>query len=84
MKTANSTYGLTKVDLSFKKSHNENGIPICCMTCAKWSFSGGKACGVDDYTIPCPKWEIAIYYATSKEVNNEPFISEADGESQAR
>ncbi|MBO7132412.1 hypothetical protein J6V85_04145 [Candidatus Saccharibacteria bacterium] len=70
---------MKKTDLDFKDTHDSNGIPICCMTCAKWSFSGGKTCGVDDYTIPCPKWKISKYYATSKEVNNEPILSKADG-----
>ena len=82
MKTANSTYGLTTVDLSFKESHNENGIPICCMTCAYWSFGGGKTCGLKgEIKTPCKLWKISKYYATSKEVNNEPILSKADGES---
>lgn len=84
MKTANSVYGLTTVDLSFKEAHNENGIPICCMTCSKWSFRSGRTCGDSVYTVPCKDWEISEYYATSKEVNDEPIFSEAHGESQAR
>ena len=62
---------MKKTDLSFKDSHDENGIPICCMTCEKWSFSGGKSCGVDDYTIPCPKWQVSKYYANKKYYTDE-------------
>ena len=72
---------MKKTDLSFKDTHNSNGIPICCMTCAKWSFSGGKTCGLKgEIKTPCKIWKFPIII---KEVNNEPFISEADGESQA-
>lgn len=85
MKTANSAYGLTKVDLSFKDTHDSNGIPICCMTCAYWSFGGGRTCGVDlskEFKPVCESWKISKYYANSKEVNNESILSEAHGESE--
>lgn len=81
MKTANSIYGHTTVDLSFKESHNENGIPICCMTCAYWSFGGGRTCNVEELKPICDSWKISKYYATSREVNDEPIFSKADGES---
>lgn len=81
MKTANSAYGLTKVDLSFKDTHDSNGIPICCMTCAHWAFRNGRDCNIKDPGTLCKSWEISKYYATSKEVNNEHIISEAHGES---
>ena len=73
---------MKKTDLDFKDTHDKNGIPICCMTCAKWSFSGGKTCGLKgEIKTPCKIWEVSKYYKGGK---NEHIISEADGESQAR
>ena len=73
---------MKKTDLSFKDTHDENGIPICCMTCAKWSFSGGKTCGLKgEIKVPCKLWEVSKYYKGGK---NEPILSEAHGESKAR
>lgn len=73
---------MKKTDLNFKDTHDENGIPICCMTCAYWSFGGGRTCDVDlskEFKPVCDSWEISKYYANSKEENNEPILSKADG-----
>ena len=60
----------TKI-LDPKETHNENGIPKCCMTCAHWSFRYGRDCNtnVDDlikYSKVCPEWEISEYYKGGK------------------
>ena len=55
-------------DLDFKDTHDKNGIPICCTTCAKWSFSGGKTCGLKgEIKTPCKVWEISDYYKGGKQ-----------------
>lgn len=58
---------MKKTDLTFKDTHDENGIPICCMTCAKWSFAGGKACELKgEIKVPCKIWECSKYYKGGK------------------
>ena len=76
MKTANSLYGLTTVDLSdldFKDARDENGIPICCMTCAKWSFGRGRSCEVDPRTTynVCPSWVCSKHYKGGSNGSNQ-------------
>ena len=68
----------------FKESHDENGIPICCMTCAYWSFGGGRTCKSIEAKAVCTEWKISKHYAASKEENDEPILSKAHGESQTR
>lgn len=59
---------MKKTNLNFKDTHDENGIPICCMTCAKWSFSGGKTCGLKgEIKTPCKIWEVSKYYKGGKQ-----------------
>lgn len=70
---------MKKTDLSFKDTHDENGIPICCMTCDYWSFGGGRSCGSIEPKAVCNDWKISKYYATSKEVNNDSILSKTDG-----
>ena len=59
---------MKKTDLSFKDTHDEHGIPICCMTCKYWSFGGGRSCGEDPRTTykVCPKWEVSKHYKGGK------------------
>ena len=77
---------MKKADLNFKDSHDENGIPKCCMTCAHWSFRYGRDCkvNVDDlikYNKVCSSWEISEHYKGGK---HEPILSEAASESEKR
>ena len=54
---------MKKTDLDFKDTYDKNGIPICCITCAKWSFSVGKTCGLKgEIKMPCKIWEVSKYY----------------------
>jgi len=58
---------MKKTDLSFKDTHDEDGIPICCMTCEKWTFGGGKKCGLKgEIKSPCKLWEKSKYYKGGK------------------
>ena len=59
------------MDLSFKTTHDENGIPICCMTCAKWSFAKGKSCDCLDVIPPCSEWVKAKYYEGGTNGSNQ-------------
>lgn len=71
---------MKKQDFDFKDSHNENGIPICCMTCEKWSFSGGKTCGLKgEIKVPCKLWKISKHYKGGK--SHESIQREADRKS---
>ena len=58
---------MKKTDLNFKDTHDESGIPICCMTCEKWTFGGGKKCGLKgEVKLPCKLWEKSKYYRGGK------------------
>ena len=58
---------MKKTDLNFKDTHDENSIPICCMTCEKWTFGGGKKCGLKgEINLPCKLWEKSKYYKGGK------------------
>lgn len=58
---------MKKTDLDFKDTHDENGIPICCMTCAHWTFRSGRNCNIKDPKAPCKSWEISTYYKGGKQ-----------------
>ena len=59
------------MDLDFKTTHNENGIPICCMTCEKWSFAKGRSCGCIDVIPPCSEWVCSKHYKGGKNGDNK-------------
>lgn len=60
------------ITLYCNNTHDENGIPKCCMTCAYWSFRSGRKCNINvgdliKYGKVCPEWEISDYYKGGKQ-----------------